>query len=77
MGLASLADVIGTSAGIPSRASDAPSWSMPESFLLLIGYLLAFAFALWLVSWLDVKLTSRTLFREIYRELGIGRRPRR
>jgi hypothetical protein len=30
-----------------------------------------------LVAWVDRKLSSRRLFREIYRELGIGRGPPR
>jgi hypothetical protein len=29
-----------------------------------------------LVAWIDTKLSSRRLFRDIYRELGIGKRPR-
>jgi len=36
----------------------------------------AFILAVWIVAWIDVKLSSRRLFRDIYRELGIGKRPR-
>jgi hypothetical protein len=50
---------------------------MAESFVLLIGYVLAFAIAVGFVAWVDRKLSSRRLFREIYRELGIGRHPPR
>ena len=48
---------------------------MAESFVLLLGYVLAFAIAVGLVAWVDRTLSSRRLFREIYRELGIGRGP--
>jgi hypothetical protein len=57
--------------------SKATSWSLAESVVLLLGYVLAFAIAVGLVAWVDNKLSSRRLFREIYRELGIGRGPSR
>jgi hypothetical protein len=57
--------------------SDATSWSLAQSVVLLLGYVLAFAIAVGLVAWVDRKLSSRRLFREIYRELGIGRGPPR
>lgn len=46
--------------------------------LLLVGFLaLAFCKAVRFVAWIDVKLSSRKLFWEIRRELGIGNdRPR-
>ncbi|HEY3214147.1 MAG TPA: hypothetical protein VGL16_13180 [Actinomycetota bacterium] len=69
--------IIGAGAGIPPEMSNATSWSMAESFVLLFGYVLAFVIAVGLVSWVDRKLSSRKLFREIYRELGIGRHPPR
>lgn len=69
--------IIGAGAGIPPEMSNATSWSMAKSFVLMLGYLLAFAIAVGLVPWLDRKLSSRRLFREIYRELGIGRDPSR
>ena len=69
--------IIGAGAGIPPAMSNATSWSMVESFVLLLGYVLAFAIAVGLVAWADSKLSSRRLFREIYRELGIGRGPPR
>ena len=50
---------------------------MAEGFVLLVGYVLAFVVAVWFVTWVDRKLSSRRLFREIYRELGIGRHPPR
>jgi len=37
--------------------------------------LLAFAIAVAFVVWLDRRLSSRRLFRDIYRELGVGGRP--
>jgi hypothetical protein len=47
--------------------------------LLLVGFLaLAFWASVRLVALIDVKLSSRRLFREIRRELGIGKdRPRK
>jgi len=67
--------IIGAGAGIPPEMSTATSWSMAESFVLLFGYVLAFVVAVWFVAWVDRKLSSRRLFHEIYRELGIGRHP--
>lgn len=69
--------MIGTGAGIPPDATNATSWSLVESAVLLLGYVLAFAIAVGLVAWVDRKLSSRRLFREIYRELGVGRPPPR
>lgn len=66
---------IATAAGIPPRTIDG-SWSMANGILLLLGYAAAFVVALKLVAWIDIKLSSRRLFRDIYRELGIGKRPR-
>ena len=69
--------IIGAGAGIPPEMSNATSWSIAGSLVLLLGYVLAFAIAVGLVAWVDNKLSSRRLFREIYRELGIGGRPPR
>jgi hypothetical protein len=69
--------IIGAGAGIPPEMSNATSWSMAESFVLLFGYVLAVVVAAWFVAWVDRKLSSRRLFREIYHELGIGRHPPR
>ena len=69
--------IIGAGAGIPPEMSNATSWTIAESFVLLFGYVLAFVVAVWFVAWVDRKLSSRRLFREIYRELGIGGRPHR
>jgi len=69
--------IIGAGVGIPPEMSKATSWTMAQSFVLLLGYVLAFAIAVGLVAWVDSKLSSRRLFREIYRELGIGRDPSR
>lgn len=69
--------VIGAGAGIPPEMSNATSWSLAGSFLLLLGYVLVFAIAVGLVAWVDSRLSSRRLFREIYRELGIGKGPPR
>lgn len=63
-------------AGIPPRTLGA-EWSLADGFLLLLVYIGAFVFAVWLVAWIDIKLSSRRLFRDIYRELGIGKRPPR
>jgi hypothetical protein len=69
--------IIGAGARIPPEMSNATSWSIAGSLVLLLGYVLAFAIAVGLVAWVDNKLSSRRLFREIYRELGIGRGPPR
>jgi hypothetical protein len=62
-------------AGIPPRMTNG-SWSASDGMLLLLVYIASFVVAVKLVAWLDVKLTKRQLFRDIYRELGIGKRPR-
>jgi hypothetical protein len=67
--------IIGAGAGIPPEMSDATSWSIAGSLVLLLGYVVAFAVAVGLVAWVDSRLSSRRLFREIYRELGVGRGP--
>jgi hypothetical protein len=67
--------ILGAGAAIPPEMSTGTSWSMAESFVLLLGYVLAFAIAVGLVAWVDRTLSSRRLFREIYRELGIGSGP--
>ena len=67
---------ISAAAGIPPDALGRASWSWGSSIMLLLVYVAAFVVAVWIVSWLDVKLSSRQLFRDIYRELGIGKRPR-
>jgi hypothetical protein len=67
--------VIGAGAGIPPDPTNATPWSFAVSAFLLLGYVLAFAIAVAAVVWLDRRLSSRRLFREIYRELGVGRRP--
>jgi hypothetical protein len=68
--------IIGAGAGIPPEMSNSTSWSIAGSVVLLLGYVVAFAIAVGLVAWVDSRLSSRRLFREIYRELGIGRGPR-
>ena len=69
--------ILGAGAGTPPEMSNGTSWSIAGSLVLLLGYVLAFAIAVGLVAWVDNKLSSRRLFREIYRELGIGRGPPR
>lgn len=69
--------IIGAGAGIPPEMSNATTWSIAGSLVLLLGYVVAFAIAVGLVAWVDSRLSSRRLFREIYRELGIGRGPPR
>ena len=66
---------IAAAAGIPPRMTNG-SWNAGDSMLLLLVYIASFIVAVKLVAWLDVKLTKRQLFRDIYRELGIGKRPR-
>jgi undecaprenyl pyrophosphate phosphatase UppP len=69
--------IIGAGAGIPPEMSNATSWSIAGSLVLLLGYVVAFAIAVVVVAWVDRRLSSRRLFQEIYRELGIGGRPPR
>ena len=67
--------LIGAGAGIPPDPTNATSWSFAVSAVLLLAYVLAFAASVAFVAWLDHRLSSRRLFREIYRELGVGGRP--
>ena len=67
--------IIAAGAGIPPDPTNATSWSFAVSAVLLLAYVLAFAAAVAFVAWLDGRLSSRRLFRDIYRELGVGRRP--
>jgi len=69
--------ILGAGAGIPPEMSNGTSWSIAGSVVLLLGYVLAFSIAVGLVAWVDNRLSSRRLFREIYRELGIGKGPPR
>ena len=67
---------VSAAAGIPPEALNHASWSWANTAMLLFVYVAAFAVAVKLVAWIDTKLSSRKLFRDIYRELGIGKRPR-
>ena len=67
--------VIAAGAGIPPDPTSATSWSYAVTAALMLGYVVAFAIAVVVVAWVDRRLSSRRLFREIYRELGVGRRP--
>ena len=69
--------VIGAGAGIPPDPTNATSSSFAVTAALMLGYVVAFAIAVVVVAWVDRRLSSRRLFREIYRELGIGGRPPR
>ena len=69
--------LIGAGVGIPPDTTNATPWSFAVSAVLLVGYVVAFAIAVVVVAWVDRRLSSRRLFREIYRELGVGRRPPR
>ena len=68
---------IAAGAGIPPDPTDATSWSYAVTAALMLGYVVAFAIAVVVVAWVDRRLSSRRLFQEIYRELGIGGRPHR
>lgn len=65
---------ISAAAGIPPDALRHAAWSWPSTLMLLLVYVGAFVVAVWFVAWLDVKLSARQLFRDIHRELGIGKR---
>ena len=75
MGPLSLLSDVEVAAGIPPGMLNDPSWSAADAFLLLLAYVAAFLIAVRLVAWVDVKLNSHRLLREIYRQLGIGKRP--
>ena len=77
MGPLSLLSDVEVAAGIPPGMLNDPSWSVADAFPLLLAYVAAFLIAVRLVSWVDVKLNSHRLLREIYRQLGIGKRPPR
>ena len=68
---------IAAGAGIPPDPTNATSWSFAVTAALMLGFVVAFAIAVVMVAWLDRRLSSRRLFREIYRELGVGGRPPR
>lgn len=67
---------VSAAAGIPPQALNHASWSWADTVTLLFVYVAAFVIAVKLVAWIDTKLSARRLFRDIYRELGIGKRPR-
>ena len=67
---------ISAAAGIPPGALSHADWNWANTLILLLVYVAAFVIAVKLVAWFDVKLTKHQLFRDIYRELGIGKRPR-
>jgi hypothetical protein len=73
----SLLSDVEVAAGIPPGMLNDPSWSVADTFLLLLAYVAAFLIVVRLVAWVDVKLNSHRLLREIYRQLGIGKRPPR
>ena len=77
MGPLSVLSDVEVAAGIPPRMLNDPSWSAVGAFLLLLVYVAAFLIAVRLVAWIDDKVSSRRLFRDIYRELGVGKRPPR
>jgi len=64
---------ISAAAGIPPDAVSHASWSWGSTIMLLIVYMASFVLAVWIVAWLDVKVSTRRLFRDIYRELGVGK----
>jgi len=77
VGPLSLLSDVEVAAGIPPGMLNDPSWSVADAFPLLLAYVAAFLIAVRLVAWVDVKLNSHRLLREIYRQLGIGKRPPR
>jgi hypothetical protein len=77
VGPLSLLSDVEVAAGIPPGMLNDPSWTVADAFLLLLAYVAAFLIAVRLVVWVDVKLNSYRLLREIYRQLGIGKRPPR
>ena len=66
-------DVAGwVAVGMPPRGTDTSPLSMVD-WIVVIGLLdLSIYFSVRLVTWLHVKISSVELFRDIYRELGIG-----
>lgn len=54
--------------------SHAPPMGVMESYLLVGGLVLALWGSIRLAIWLDMKIRTHALFREINRDLGIGGR---
>ena len=77
MGPLSLLSDVEVAAGIPPGMLNDPSWSVADAFLLLLAYVATFLIAVRLVAWVDVKLNTHRLLREIYRQLAIGECPPR
>lgn len=61
----------------PQPLSDGPPMGVMESWVLVGALVLACWGAVRLVIWLDIKVRTRALLRELHRELGIGRDPGR
>jgi hypothetical protein len=66
-------DVLGwVAVGMPPRATDTSPLSVVDR-IVVVGLLdLSIYFSVRLVTWLDVKISSFKLFRDVHRELGIG-----
>ena len=73
-------DVVGwVAVGMPPRVTETSPLSVVD-WIVVVGLLdLSIYFSVRLVTWLDVKISSFKLFRDVHRELGIGidHRPRR
>ena len=60
----------------PNQSPDAEPLGLADWAFVLGALVLGFYWSVRLVAWLDIKISSRQLFRDIRRELGIGRGPR-
>ena len=58
----------------PTNSHDVEPLGPWDSALVIGAFILSFYCCVRLVAWIDTKISSLLLFRDIRRELGIGRR---
>lgn len=59
----------------PIAPSHVPPMGVVDSLVLVGVLVLTFWVSIRLAIWLDVKMSAHALFREIHRQLGVGRGP--
>lgn len=58
----------------PTQSNEADPLGLSDWAIVIGALVLAFCCSVRLVAWIDTKVSSWLLFRDIRRELGIGRR---
>jgi hypothetical protein len=58
----------------PTQSHEADPLGLSDWAFVIGAFVLAFYCSVRLVAWIDTKISSWLLFRDIRRELGIGRR---